>query len=103
MTKQTNTLDATILDIGHRLDTLINRGDAENIWPEKILDEDFILRSMFPDGKSQALKTLTMTYIRLERVVRFLEENLVPELDDRASQKDKPEKDMASDASRANH
>ena len=41
------------------------------------------MRSMFPDGNSSPLKLLTVTYIRLEPIIRFLEENLVPELEDR--------------------
>lgn len=94
--KPSKTLDATIVDIGHRLDTLIKRGNAEGVWPEKILDTEFVLASMFPDGQSSPVRTLVLTYLRLEPVLRFLEENLLPELDDRKAKS--AEKDTADAA-----
>ena len=85
MKKTTGALDDTITEIGHRIDKLIDLCETEKILPKTILDEGFILRSMFPNGESSPLRTLTMTYIRLEPIIRFLEENLVPELQDRKS------------------
>lgn len=96
MSKQTQALDDTITDIGHRIDKLIDLCEAEKVLPNKILNEDFIVRSMFPDGKSSPLKTLTVTYIRLEPIVRFLEENLVPELEDRKSTPKAPKTETAT-------
>lgn len=96
MSKQTQALDDTITDIGHRIDKLIDLCDREKILPNKILNEDFIVRSMFPDGKSSPLKLLTVTYIRLEPIIRFLEENLVPELQDRKSAPKAPKPEEAT-------
>jgi hypothetical protein len=65
-----------IVEIGNRTDVLLEK--IKSVLPSPIFDENMILRRMFGDEGSSPQKTLVLTYLRLEPLIRFLRNGTRP-------------------------
>jgi hypothetical protein len=78
-----------VLEIANRLDALLAK--IETVLPPPILDEGKILRLMFGDKDAGSNKSLVMTYLRIEPLIRFCELELVPAVEEEAAKASKKE------------
>ena len=72
-------------DIAHRFDILLDK--IKGILPPAILNESKTLQLMFGD-KSSPERLLATTYLRLEPLLRWLETELVPAVEEEEAKKE---------------
>ena len=85
-------------DIAHRFDILLDK--IKGILPPPILDESKTLQLMFGD-KSSPERMLVVTYLRLEPLLRFCEQELIPAVEEEAAKSLKKEKPAEKQATKS--